>query len=613
MSKKKAQSIEHAQLRSRAEELIGKNTGTALLSGTEEVPLRLHHELQVHQVELDMQNEELQQSRDELEKVLEEYTELYDFAPVCYVTLDLKGTIRKVNLTGAVLLGVTRSWLVGMGFGLFVTEEARPVFTAFLGKVLTSPVKEECELTLLKKGNAPVCVQVVGRATKPGQECSIAIIDITERKRAEEVYRLAKEAAESLRRAKETEEALHLVTEAAETIRRTKEAAEAIALAKSQFLTNMSHELRTPMTGIIGMLQLALMDDLTPEPRNFIETAMNSSHSLLRILNDILDMAKYEAGTLTIEEKPFTLKRCITEVVDIISPEVRRKGLDFTILVTEEVPETVVGDQMRVRQVLLNLIGNAIKFTEGGKVELRVSARKGTYGGKQEFTFAVTDTGIGIPDNKKELLFRAFSQVDPSLSRRYGGTGLGLTISREIAELMGGTISFVSEEGVGSTFSFTIPLEETVLESDTQSVSESFLSEAITVLQDGERIAHLLLVEDDPVIRQLLGKLLEIYYTLDLAEDGLKAVGIWEKGKYDLVLMDVQMPNLDGFDATRAIREKERECGGHTPIVAMTAHASKEDEEICLAAGMDAFISKPINFQKSLQVIGDIIRQAVAP
>ena len=609
MTEIKGQPVDNAELRRRAEELIGKKTGTAHPSGTEEEPLRLHHELQVHQVELEMQNAELRHSRDELEIVLEEYTDLYDFAPVSYFTLDHKGTISKVNLTGASRIGVERSLLIGMNFELFVTVEVRPVFTTFLGKVFTSQAKESCELTLLKKGNSPLYVQVEGWAAKTGQTCHIALIDITERKRVEEVLRLANQAADALRRAQEAETALRLVNEAAETLRQAKEKAEAVALAKSQFLANMSHELRTPMTGILGMLHLALMKELATEPRDYIETAMNSAQSLLRILNDILDMAKFEAGALTIEENPFALKRCITEVANIIAPEVRRKGLDFTISVAEEVPDAVFGDQMRLRQVLINLAANAVKFTDRGNVELRVTAEKAGFDGKREFTFTVTDTGIGIPENKKELLFRAFSQVDPSLSRKYGGTGLGLTICREIVELMGGTISFESGEGVGSNFTFTIPLGEAILESDNLSVDESLSPEAISITQEGERIAHLLLVEDDPVIRQVLGGMLEINYTLDFAEDGQKAVEMWEKGVYDLVLMDIQMPRLNGFEATRAIREKERERGGRTPIVAMTAHASKEDGDICLAQDMDAFIPKPINFKMSLQVIGDIIKK----
>jgi CheY-like chemotaxis protein len=241
---------------------------------------------------------------------------------------------------------------------------------------------------------------------------------------------------------------------------------------------------------------------------------------------------------------------------------------------------------------------------------VRVTAGEKAFNGTQEFTFAITDTGIGIPNDKKELLFRAFSQVDSSLSRKYGGTGLGLAISRDIVELMGGTISFVSEEGVGTTFTFTIPLGETNLDHDALPTIESFSPESINTVREGERCPRVLLAEDDSNIRQFLGLLLKrSCYNVAVAEDGLKAIEMWEEGEYDLVLMDVQMPRLNGFDATGVIREKERERGGHTPIIAMTAHASQEDLESCLAAGMDAYISKPIDFEKALRVMDDIIKQ----
>ena len=394
-----------------------------------------------------------------------------------------------------------------------------------------------------------------------------------------------------------------------EELQKAKDAAEEANRAKSQFLSNMSHELRTPMTGVLGMLQLALEEDIAPVPRGYLETSLTSARSLLRILNDILDMAKIEAGKLTIEEKPFSLLRCITEAADIMTPEVRRKGLDFSISVAEEIPDMVVGDQMRLRQVLINLIGNAVKFTDGGKVVVRLTAERPTPDGQWEFTIFVTDTGIGISDDKKGLLFRTFSQVDDSHSRSFGGTGLGLAISRKIMELMGGTISFESKAGVGSTFSFTIPLEEASLKSGTLLAVKPQSTRTTTPTPE-EKSRSLLLAEDDATIREVLGRLLKrSKYSVDFAEDGLEAVEMWEAGGYDLVLMDVQMPRLNGFEATRAIREKELECGCHTPIVAMTAHATIEDEQMCLDADMDAYISKPIDFKKTLQVIEEIFQK----
>jgi len=613
MTKGKNPSIDSADLRQRAEEQLGEKGGTVHHPGAEEEPQRLHHELQVHQVELEMQNAELRQARDELETALEQYTDLYEFAPVGYLTLDLNGTINKVNLTGATLLRVERSRLIGQRFGHLVTDATRPIFTAFLGEVFTGPGRVTCEIALLKGAESPLFMQVEGVAVASGRECRLALIDLTERKLAEEVHRLAQEAAEAHRRADEVAETLHLVQEAAEALRLAKETAETLALSKSQFLINMSHELRTPMTGILGMLQLALEEDSSPVLREYLETTQSSARSLLRILNDILDMAKSEAGKLIIEEKQFSPKKCVSQAVDFIRPEVRRKGLDLAFSVAEEVPDTVIGDQMRLRQVLINLIGNAVKFTDAGKVLVQVSAGRATFDGLREFTFVVSDTGIGIPDDKKELLFRAFSQVDPSLSRKYGGTGLGLSISREIVALMGGTISFVSGEGRGAVFSFTIHLKEVGSERDVLPEAVLLPSEAVAPAQEGARVPRLLLAEDDPTIRKVLGGMLkQSNYLLDFAEDGQKAVELWEQGEYDLVLMDIQMPRLDGFEATLVIREKERIRGGHTLIVAMTAHAGKEDEKRCLDAGMDSYISKPIDFKKTLKVIGESLEKRVA-
>ncbi len=245
-----------------------------------------------------------------------------------------------------------------------------------------------------------------------------------------------------------------------EALLHARHAAEAANRAKSQFLANMSHELRTPMAGVLGMLEITLGGSLEEKQREFIATAHKSAGSLVRILNDILEMTKIEAGMLSIEEESFDLGECVRSVIDIFGSEARHKGLDLTLSMTDDVPERVVGDCLRLRQVLTSLVGNAVKFTERGKVELRVAKDIASYG-KRGFTFTVADTGIGIPEDKKHLVFHAFSQVDGSHTRKYGGTGLGLAISREIVERMGGTITFDCEEGVGCNFIFTVPLGET--------------------------------------------------------------------------------------------------------------------------------------------------------
>ena len=421
----------------------------------------------------------------------------------------------------------------------------------------------------------------------------------------------AEDAIAAHRQAEETSEELRReVAErkrAEEAMQRAKGVAETATRAKSQFLANMSHELRTPMTGVLGLLDLVLFGNLEAEQREFIEIAKASAFTLLRILNDILDLSKIEMGKLSIKEEPFSIRMCVENTFNILLPVARSQGLDFTVTVADDAPQIMIGDQERINQVLMNLAGNAVKFTGEGHVELRVAAGGSTPDGKREITFIVTDTGIGIPEDKRHLLFRVFSQVDESHTREYGGTGLGLAISKEIVEGMGGTITFTSEEGKGSTFSFTIPLAEARKESTGPSMAETQSIETTFPSPEGEML--ILLAEDDPIIRKLLGLMLKrSHYEVDFAENGQIAVEMWEKGDYDLVLMDIQMPLINGFEATRAIREKEREGGCHTPIIAMTAHASKEDEQLCLDAGMDAFITKPIDFEKTLQVIGKTLK-----
>jgi PAS domain S-box-containing protein len=394
---------------------------------------------------------------------------------------------------------------------------------------------------------------------------------------------------------------------AEEELRLAKQAAEAASRTKSQFLANMSHELRTPMTGVLGMLELALQTPAQDQQHDYLEAAQKSGQALLRILNDILDLAKVEAGKFSLDERPFNLCGCIAGTLDLLIPEAKRKGLGLNLCLSDDLPELLIGDQVRVRQILSNLGGNALKFTDQGRIEVQVKTGGKLPDGRLEIIFSVTDTGIGIPDDKQHLLFESFSQVDDSNTRNYGGTGLGLSISKELVERMGGSISVRSQKGQGSTFSVTVPLLVAEHGSETTAgavgAAPSVEAGTQTVVEHG----RLLVAEDDATIRQVLGPMLtRMKYQVDFAEDGQKAVEMWEMGDYQVILMDVQMPKLDGFEATRVIREQEQVRGGHMPIIAMTAHAMKEDEQRCIAAGMDRYISKPIDFRKCIETIKEL-------
>jgi len=390
-----------------------------------------------------------------------------------------------------------------------------------------------------------------------------------------------------------------------EALRLAKEAAEAATRAKGQFLANMSHELRTPMTGILGMIDLALQGELAEEQRGYLEAVGKSAQALLRILNDILGFSRIEAGMIAFVEEPFLLHEAVRGAVELFDIEARRKGLELVLDITPETPQVMAGDEGRVRQILLNLVGNAVKFTEQGRVAIRVAAGEAVGGGRRQVTFTVADTGIGIPEEKRQTLFRSFSQVDDSHTRRFGGTGLGLVISKEVVERMGGTISFTSEAKTGSSFVVTLPLRETVAE--TPAAAASPAPDLPPAAAEGTK-PRLLVAEDDPTIQMVIGMMLRSGgLDFDLADNGEEAVAMWAKGGYDLVLMDVQMPLMDGFEAVRAIRERERTGSGRTPIVALTAHAYLSDRQKCLDAGMDAYVAKPIDFQGLLEVVRELL------
>lgn len=378
-----------------------------------------------------------------------------------------------------------------------------------------------------------------------------------------------------------------------ESLNREARAAEAASQAKSQFLANMSHELRTPMNAILGMIDVALTKATSPIVQDCLHTARESADLLLTLLDDLLDSARIEAGRMELELIPFDLRSLLGQTTRMLSIRAGEKGLSFRCRMPDEMPVAVVGDGTRLQQILMNLAGNAIKFTERGEVE--ISLRAFPHDDRIALEFSVRDTGIGIPSSRVEHIFEPFTQADASMNRRFGGTGLGLPISRSLVEMMGGGIRVESELGKGSTFHFKIelPLAAALPEVATPQPAPTPVS----------RQLHILLAEDNPANQKLAIYVLQGRgHRIDVAGDGEEAVRMALQTCYDVILMDVQMPGMNGFEATAAIRQNEGNAR-RAPIIAMTAHAMKEDRERCLSAGMDGYLAKPVNGSEMIGIV----------
>ena len=440
-----------------------------------------------------------------------------------------------------------------------------------------SPVISPSDYTITCKDGTVRSVSISGTSLGNGQ-LLIMFVDITARTQMEKAQVLAKDAAESANR------------------------------AKSEFLANVSHEIRTPMNAIIGLGRLLLQSELTEKQRDYLEKIESSSETLLHLIDNLLDLSKVEAGKLTLESVNFSLSTCLTTVQSIIQVKALQQGLDFHITVTPEVPAQVIGDPLRLSQILINLLGNAVKFTEQGEVSLEVTAALTGADAPAQVTCSIRDTGIGMTADQMASIFNPFTQADCSTTRRYGGTGLGLSISRRLVELMGGEIGLESEAGCGSVFTFTIPLGRgTGPVETTEPLDPALVSAALS----GRRV---LIVEDNSVNQLVARELLQqLGMVVTVAGNGREAVAAASEFgvQFDLVLMDLQMPVMDGYEATRLIRK--RWAPERLPIIALTAYASRDELEQCLTSGMNDHLTKPVQPERLYACLIQWIKSATGP
>ena len=553
-----------ALIRHKAEEALQEKQATSPSNFSESEIIRLIHELEVHQIELEMQNEELLLAKEQAEKAAQKYAELFLYAPAGYFTLSRSGEILELNLVASQIFGIEKHALLNRQFGAFVSEDTRPIFNEFLENIFKFHTRSSCDITLDTNLKVSKYLNLSGIHKENGEECLLTVVDISQSKQME--IELSNAIAQ----------------------------AEDASKAKSDFLANMSHEIRTPLNGIIGFTHLLMNTEMNHNQLEYMD-AINESATILKgIINDVLDLSKIESRNLELYIEKIDLLELVHHVVFLFKHQASQKRIDLILKIDDAVPQYIFTDSVRLKQILINLLGNALKFTSFGQIELDLIQIKAAKKNETTLQFSIKDTGIGIKLQNQEKIFQSFIQEDNSTSRKFGGTGLGLSITNQLLGLMNSKLQLTSEFGKGSNFYFILDVKKSNTKNKLKKIIEKSSENKINAIKT-EKTIRILVVEDNRINMLLTKKLLEKIVPNSIifeASDGNEAIMMFHKEELDLILMDVQMPIKNGYEATIEIRKINP--AENIPVIALSAGILMEDKQRCFDSGMNDFISKPI-------------------